>query len=208
MACSSCLGLMFVGSQFCGHCGAKVVPAEIQAGERMGDCPRCRKPLEMLKVGPTTLRECQKCGGMWSDVSTFEQLCSTREKQAAVLGYIGERVRNAEPLAKISYVPCPDCKQLMNRSNFGRASGIIIDICKKHGVWFDTEELPKIIEFLQKGGMELARQRDKMEVEAQRNQLREEQRKLGFQNQTFDMNDELGSDNSPSISWLLARLFE
>ena len=30
MACPTCFELMFVGSQFCGHCGAKMVQAAVQ----------------------------------------------------------------------------------------------------------------------------------------------------------------------------------
>src|SRR5258708_6828597 len=122
MACPSCFELMFVGSQFCGHCGAKAVQATINEASNPGDCPRCRLRLGFLQIGETSLRECSKCGGLWADVYTFEGICADREKQSAVLGTMGKRELSAEPLAKISYVPCPDCKQLMNRSNFGHAS--------------------------------------------------------------------------------------
>jgi Zn-finger nucleic acid-binding protein len=189
---------MFVGSEFCGHCGAKAVQAAVSEGDDLGNCPRCRRPLELLQIDTTSLRECQKCNGMWSDVETFERICSTREQQSAVLGFIGERELNAEPLSKVSYVPCPDCKQLMNRSNFAKASGVIIDTCKKHGVWFDAGELPQIIEFIQKGGMDIARQRERSEIDADRNRLKDEQRNLAVLNRRLDdsefssRNDEFG----------------
>ena len=119
MACPSCFGLMFVGSQFCGHCGAKTVEPKV-AEVAAGDCPRCRQPLNALPIEGTSLRECQRCGGLWADVETFESICAEREKQSAVLGFAAKREVAAAPLVKISYVPCPDCKQLMNRSNFAR----------------------------------------------------------------------------------------
>src|SRR6266700_1290722 len=71
MACPSCFGLMFVGSQFCGHCGAKAVPTTINEASDLADCPRCRRPLELLQIGGTSLRECAKCDGLWADVDTF-----------------------------------------------------------------------------------------------------------------------------------------
>jgi Zn-finger nucleic acid-binding protein len=178
MACPSCFGLMFLGSQYCGHCGAKAVVPNTHNGAA-GECPRCRQPLDNIMISTTSLRECQRCGGMWSDIETFESVCSDREKQSAVLGFASRRELAAAPPAKISYVPCPDCKQLMNRSNFARASGVIIDVCKKHGVWFDAEELPRIIEFIQKGGMELARQRERNEIEQERDRLRDERHRFG-----------------------------
>lgn len=78
----------------------------------------------------------------------------------------------------IKYVPCPDCKQLMNRSNFARLSGVIIDLCKQHGVWFDAGELPKIIEFINSGGLSRAREKEKIAIQDERSKLRDEQRRL------------------------------
>lgn len=207
MACPTCFGLMFVGSEFCGHCGAKAVKTAVPDSEKPGDCPRCRIPLEFLEIATTTFRQCGKCDGMWADIATFEAVCSAREEQSAVLGYMAERTRNFEPLSKVSYVPCPDCKQLMNRSNFAKASGIIIDICKKHGVWFDAGELPSIIEFIQKGGMEIARQRERSDLEAQRDRLREEQRDLGIRNRTFDYNDRPEREDEFGIRGFISKLF-
>ncbi len=97
MACPSCLGLMFIGTQFCGHCGAKMVQVAAQDAVGLGDCPRCRVPLEHIQIGTVTLRGCQRCDGMWSDVATFEHLCQTREEQSAILGFIGDRNVAVEP---------------------------------------------------------------------------------------------------------------
>src|SRR5260221_8443341 len=102
-----------------------------------------------------------------------------------MLGFMVKKELSAERLAKIRYVPCPDCKQLMNRSNFAHSSGVIIDICKQHGVWFDAEELPKIIEFIQKGGMNIAREREIKELQDERSRLRDERRKTGMQDESF-----------------------
>ena len=34
---------------------------------------------------------------------------------------------------------------MMNRQNFGRRSGVIIDVCKGHGVWFEPGELSAVL---------------------------------------------------------------
>ena len=145
---------------------------------------------------------------MWSDVETFELVCAKREEQSAVLGFISERKNTFEPLSKVSYVPCPDCKQLMNRSNFAHASGVIIDICKKHGVWFDAGELPQIIEFIQKGGMEIARERERNEIENERERIKDEQRKLGVLNLKSDESDFSRRNDEFGIRSFLHRIFE
>ena len=207
MACPSCFGLMFVGSQFCGHCGAKAVQPEV-TDTPAGDCPRCRQELNILSIESTSLRECQRCGGLWADVETFESVCAEREKQSAVLGFSAKREAAAAPPVKISYVPCPDCKQLMNRSNFARASGVIIDTCKKHGVWFDAEELPRIIEFIRKGGIEIARQRERNEIEQERDELREERRRLGAESLIMGTRDVGFSNDGSAIKSFIRSIFD
>ncbi|GEJ58514.1 hypothetical protein [Anaeromyxobacter diazotrophicus] len=42
----------------------------------------------------------------------------------------------------------------MNRSNFGRVSGVVIDVCRADGAWFDRGELGEIRRFLREGGLE------------------------------------------------------
>ena len=208
MACPSCFGLMFVGSKFCDHCGAIAVPVNLQMGDHLGDCPRCNLPLSLLQIGGTDLRECEKCDGLWADVTTFEGICANTEKQSAVLGFIGVRMAKAEMLTKISYVRCPDCREMMNRNNFARASSVIVDICKKHGVWFDVDELSKIVDFIQKGGMEIYREKEKIDLDAERSRLRDEQRKLGTSEQGFGIGGIFEKEDNSGIRNFVRSLFD
>ena len=208
VGCPKCFGLMFEGSKFCGHCGAMAAPVGVSLGDDAGDCPRCRVNLERLQINETNLRGCTKCDGLWMDIRTFETVCADREKQSAVLGFIAKRSVVPQLATKINYVPCPDCGQLMNRNNFAKASGVIVDICKQHGVWFDTDELPAIIEFVRKGGMELARQREKHEIEGQRDQIRDEQRKLGILSRRFVELGPATGDENQGIRRFIGKLFD
>ncbi len=63
----------------------------------------------------------------------------------------------------------------MNRINFARCSGVIVDICKGHGSWFDRDELTRIVEFIRAGGLDAARAKEKAAIEEERRQLRQEQ---------------------------------
>ena len=58
----------------------------------------------------------------------------------------------------------------MNRFNFAGCSGVVLDSCKPHGVWFDPDELRRIAEFVRGGGLDLARgkERERMELERRR----------------------------------------
>jgi Zn-finger nucleic acid-binding protein len=176
---------MFIGTRFCGLCGAVAAPVETDLTKEAGDCPRCHQPLETLYVGETHIRGCSKCEGLWMDVTTFENVCADRERQSLVLGYLEKRPGVRQPPTKIAYVPCPDCGELMNRNNFAKASGVIVDICKQHGVWFDADELPAIIEFIRRGGMELAREKEKIEIRDQLSSLRDSDRRMQQFEQSF-----------------------
>jgi Zn-finger nucleic acid-binding protein len=52
----------------------------------------------------------------------------------------------------------------MNRKNFGGMSGVVVDVCKKHGTWFDEGELPRVLEFVASGGLERAKRREDEEA--------------------------------------------
>ena len=54
------------------------------------------------------------------------------------------------------YIRCTVCQNLMNRRSFAQGSKVIVDVCRAHGTWFDANELPRIIEFTMKGGLEKA----------------------------------------------------
>jgi len=60
----------------------------------------------------------------------------------------------------VHYIHCPVCSSLMNRSAFGRISGVVVDVCRKHGVWFDGGELSEVVRFVESGGLARARERD------------------------------------------------
>ena len=76
---------------------------------------------------------------------------------------------------EVRYVPCPECGELMNRINFARCSGVIVDVCKRHGTWFQREELRRIVEFIRAGGLDVSRAKEKRELEEKRRQLHKEQ---------------------------------
>ena len=181
VACPSCFGLIFQGAKFCSHCGAKVEqPEAVAAGKEL--CPRCRVEMSAVVVGTTNLRECTRCEGLWVDRASFDQICADREKQSAVLG-MAAPVPAAEPgseLETIRYAPCPVCKQLMNRVNFANCSHVIVDICKRHGTWFDKDELRKIVEFIRAGGLDQARVRQIDELDRQKRELQASKSSGGF----------------------------
>ena len=172
---------MFIGSKHCQRCGAAAAIPALHDSEKR-KCPRCKSEMVSVTVGSAAVRECERCMGLWLDVLSFEKICADREQQSAVLGVAspasGSAVRES---GKLQYVPCPDCSQLMNRINFARCSGVIVDVCKGHGIWFDRDELNRIIEFIRDGGLQASRAKEKLQIEEDRQRLREERLALDRQ---------------------------
>jgi Zn-finger nucleic acid-binding protein len=198
VACPRCFAMMFVGSKFCPRCGAKTAQAEtVEAAARL--CPRCRVEMEAIAVGNASLRECGRCDGMWVDVDSFEKIVEERDEQASVLGTASQvpKQTGAEP-NKVRYVPCPECNQLMNRVNFAHCSGVIVDVCKGHGTWFDRDELQQIIEFIRGGGLDASRAREKRDLEDQRQRLHDEQLAASLHHSSL-MSVRDGEDSHSSI---------
>jgi Zn-finger nucleic acid-binding protein len=170
VACPSCFGMMFLGEQFCPHCGAKADRQDATEPARPEPCPRCQTNMEAVIIGGSKVRECPKCEGLWMDVETLRQICADQEKQAAVLGLPTQLPTNegVEIEQQIRYLACPVCGDMMNRVNFANFSGVIVDVCRLHGTWFDRDELRRIVVFIRAGGLDKARQREIQNLEADR----------------------------------------
>lgn len=55
--------------------------------------------------------------------------------------------------------------QQMQRKNYARLSGVVVDQCAKHGVYFDAGELAQVLGFVATGGLTVVRQRKIREQE-------------------------------------------
>ena len=75
----------------------------------------------------------------------------------------------------MALIPCPECGNLMNQKNFAGCSGVVIDVCKAHGIWFERLELMHIIRFIQDGGLAKAREQEIAKLQEEQARLREQQ---------------------------------
>ena len=95
----------------------------------------------------------------------------------------------------------------MNRANFARCSGVIVDICKQHGIWFDRDELSSIVHFVRSGGLDLARTKEKHALEEERRRINQEQLALDMQRSRLtDIGDSDRASGIASASGLLKLL--
>jgi Zn-finger nucleic acid-binding protein len=173
--------MIFRGAKFCAHCGATLQRSAL--AETQLPCPKCRPAvLASVQLGHTPVHECRKCHGLWVEAATFDRICVERERHSAVLGAASESFqpgrKNYDPA--IRYVPCPACAQLMHRLNFAKCSGVIVDVCRGHGTWFDRDELQHIVEFIHGGGLSVAREKEKAELETARRRLATDRSRLAY----------------------------
>lgn len=164
--CPQCLSRVSDRARFCHHCATPLVP-ELAAGDETPlVCPVCREPHQLTSrlLGEVTVLECGRCVGLWLGNETFRQLTERASKEAlAVEQHFSAGDRGSTPQAAqqqgFRYRNCVVCGQMMHRRNYGRKSGVIIDVCRDHGVWFDADELPGILAWIRSGGLAEANQR-------------------------------------------------
>lgn len=155
----------------CLGCGARVGetrcaceslgPYRSVAFDREGACPRCSQPLVVEDYADTPLDECTQCGGVFVEAWILDKLVAAREARMSLAISLPDRPLHRE--TAVRYLRCPRCSTQMNRKIFGRSSGIVVDVCKDHGMWFDPGELAAVITFIESGGLERAKQRAEQE---------------------------------------------
>ena len=161
--CTTCFALSPRDAERCVRCGA-LLPAEAFKAAA-GSCPDCRQALVSRAAGVVGFSECARCGGLFLGQEAFDAVAkdaNTRERARA----FDAAPRGATPPEPgFHYRPCPVCRKLMNRSNYGGGSGVIVDVCGPHGVFLDRGELTKIVDFLEKGGWQRVRKREILRME-------------------------------------------
>lgn len=177
-ACPRCLSRVFHGHKHCPECGTELGLAATEESKRAHPCPRCETPLRARLVGDIVVDECANCLGLFLDQLAIKRVITDREQSRAetLLGALPKPEFSAvvKPGQRM-YLKCPTCGSVMNRKQFANGAGVIVDVCKAHGTYFDAGELPTIIEFVQEGGLERAA---RAELDRQRDHLRAERDRM------------------------------
>ncbi|MCL1907812.1 MAG: zf-TFIIB domain-containing protein [Holophagaceae bacterium] len=171
VACPKCFGHVPLNAKHCPACGTSIAEEpESELGDLL--CPNCKLAMEESILGDAKLHNCVRCGGSWLDSEVFENLSADREQRGRVMLGLGSNVGSVAPETAITYRPCPICNKLMNRLNYAKISGVILDLCKSHGVWFDKDELGAVINFIERGGLIKSQQRQQMKLEEAQREAR------------------------------------
>lgn len=172
--CGHCMARISNRAKFCHHCGTAVVVDGKAGGASSMACPACPDGQKMhhrvlgSAEAEAALLECGRCGGLWIGQDRFRDLIDRVRGEGLpepdTESLLEERKRKIQSTVKVSpdgplYRRCPECREWMSRKNHGRSSGVIVDNCPDHGVWFDADELEALLRWIRQGGELLAARR-------------------------------------------------
>jgi Zn-finger nucleic acid-binding protein/ribosomal protein L40E len=216
--CPSCFARISNTAHFCHHCGTAIAPEEIAADPTDRICPACGdgRFLHSRALGGTGMAvlECGVCAGLWLGADVFltleeraRKLAPPAADPAALRAEAAKRARVPQAGGPF-YRACPLCRTPMTRINFERVSGVLLDRCRDHGIWFDATELDAVLRFIKLGGERAADELRQQEERARAAQLKfKVEPKTPEDARAFTVQDwpgESGLDAIPRVvNWLL-----
>ena len=162
--CAHCTAWNLAEAKHCQRCGRRIDDDPLAPAALTGrPCPRCGQDLAARHYGDLDVDECDGCGGLQVTPQMMDRIVATRDTPTDLRLALPQRPAVAEQ--RVTYLRCPGCGKSMNRRNFGRISGVLVDVCREHGVWFDSGELSEVLGFIERGGLARAREREAEERE-------------------------------------------
>lgn len=108
-------------------------------------CPRCSVALNRTSLGSI----CPECEGVWFGFDQFDTALRLSDLQLET-SEIEPTLQFDKPGVSLEHhIKCPDCQLRMKRHVYMMDSGVIVDMCRDHGMWLDDGELSKIRKYLQ-----------------------------------------------------------
>lgn len=160
--CPVCASRIGDRQRYCHSCGTRIAPEAVAGGRSEYSCPSCapERRLSSRRIPDATtalaMLECGSCAGIWLGHPTFDALQerARREVVPEPLAPAGRvETGRAKAPQRVAYRPCPICRKLMVRRAFAGSSGIVLDVCGSHGLWFDAAELEATLAWIRGGGL-------------------------------------------------------
>ncbi len=204
MNCACCAAPLPARAVVCAYCGSRQDVdlqgwVQAEAVGRLAElaCPDCREPLEEVQLGgepPLRVGRCPGCLGLFLAHGVLEPLLSRAVRPSLTvdvprLNALVEQAATASERQPLRYRRCPVCGDVMNRSLYGKRSGVIVDGCRAHGLWLDAGELRQLMEWAHAGGQlhhQERRQEEEALEEKRRRQEAQEQREAERELQSLE----------------------
>jgi Zn-finger nucleic acid-binding protein len=121
-------------------------------------CPRCARPLVAHR---RQTQKCVNCLGLFvprtSMTMVLEALRDGHDIETAMTPYRGTVSNEPVVVHEASYKKCPECLDIMNRTELILGAGVVVDMCMVDGVWFDRGELSRASTFIREQAREEGR---------------------------------------------------
>jgi len=151
MICKSC------GNEVADELHCPICQAGHGTGEHASVCPQCDVALVEQDWEGVRVLQCTECSGSFFPPRALETTLDKLRAACAIPDYASvvqefkDRFQRKTPQA-LRYRGCPVCGEIMVRRNYGRVSGVIIDICGPHGIWVDQAAFVGLTDFVSRGG--------------------------------------------------------
>lgn len=180
--CKSCSAALEPNTNRCHYCGVRN-DVDLEAKHEFSVstphsnriCPHCNITLQTieLKMGEALyIERCNECFGLFFDPGEIDILLNSTVTSVdnVNLKHIQNINKDRYQSKKVKYIKCPECRMMMNRVNFGYRSGVVIDQCRKHGIWLDNGEITHLMEWKKAGGQLLDQQKNPQKLVSQQKQ--------------------------------------
>lgn len=124
------------------------MPATFDVGRRKPHCPRCDKPLAPVKSAGPAMVDCATCRGVWVDRKMFGPVTSANASARKLGAARWARGNGAKAAQRIK---CPVCYYWKDATDFEKCPDLVVDVCRRHGTWLDSNELQSMLRFLKHG---------------------------------------------------------
>lgn len=217
--CKSCSANLPKHTNICEYCGSSnpidlygVADYSLAASDEVRYCPHCAVPMQTLnldKEGKLFIEQCPDCFGFFFDPGELETILDDKIqiKRVNVSKLDNSNYKRVDFRDSVKYIRCPICNELMQRLNWGYKSGVIIDKCKKHGIWLDSGELRHLLEWKSAGGEALDERYKKEEKKVREYRDKRHKSEMAKSGQQYHYNGTSASAGAAGAASLLAKIF-
>ncbi|CAN5518571.1 hypothetical protein BH09MYX1_BH09MYX1_00820 [soil metagenome] len=148
---------LFCGDQIdavsgtCRACDARPSEDMVSGVDRSFSCPRCPEHARLvaIRVDDAFAFQCDTCPGRFVPAGDWSAMLDRQTSgEHLPLGTFvppppGKGLTTKELFADVT---CPVCAETMERAPFGSSDDVILDLCRRHGTWFDSGELVRAVQ--------------------------------------------------------------
>jgi len=153
--CPACFTRLEDDSKHCRACSLPIRPQLLHPLPAERGCPRCERTLRVRSLESGDVTECSDCLGLWVTPETFRSVTRSARSKSGDASVAVPSEPTERTLEPVKYIPCLKCGELMQRKQYrwsGRMTGVVIDVCRGHGIWLDHQELERIVQHIATAG--------------------------------------------------------